>query len=97
MFFLIKWFAPYIPALKCRALRRFFGKGVVIRQIDFELAESGGFSINSDSDPLVKKGEKKTINFRLSNGAVLYLECENDFSESDLLRLRAPVFTVRDR
>jgi hypothetical protein len=29
MFFLIKWFAPYIPALKCRALRRFFGNSVV--------------------------------------------------------------------
>jgi len=27
---LIKWFAPYIPALKGRALRCFFGKWMLI-------------------------------------------------------------------
>jgi len=32
MFFLIKQCAPYIPALKCRALRRFFGNAVYYTQ-----------------------------------------------------------------
>jgi hypothetical protein len=36
MFFLIRWFAPYIPALKGRALRRFFGKGLWVRASNHE-------------------------------------------------------------
>ncbi len=63
--------------------------------IDFELEESGFFSMNRDSESLVKKGEKKTIKFQISNPVVLRFECENDFSEPNLLRLRGPVFTVK--
>lgn len=65
--------------------------------IDFELEESGFFAMNRDSESLVKKGEKKTIKFQISNPVVLRFECKNNFSEPNLLRLRGPVFTVRDR
>ena len=65
--------------------------------IDFELEESGFFAMKRDSESLVKKGEKKTIKFQISDPVVLRFECKNNFSEPNLLRLRGPVFTVRDR
>jgi len=65
--------------------------------IDFELEESGFFAMNRDSESLVKKGEKKTIKFQISDPVVLRFECKNNFSEPNLLRLRGPVFTVRDK
>jgi hypothetical protein len=64
-------------------------------KLSIELATSGGFSVTYDSSPRVMKGEKKTINFRLSNGGLFQLECEG--SSRDLLDLTGPEFTVRDK
>jgi hypothetical protein len=66
-------------------------------ELSIELATSGGFSVTYDSSPRVMKGEKKTINFRLSNGGLFQLECEGSLFERDLLDLTGPEFTVRDK